>query len=443
MPAQQTITRSLNRIVFSGRLNAEAIPLLLATLRAAIDSGFEDFILDFSECNNAYTNGMVPLAALASDWRLKGFEFDLVLPRANKIARLFENTGLAHFIVPKVFSPSTFHGIQHKPIKVFHSHHDQVHLVYAFMDIILKSTTLSREILAGLEWSLNEVMDNVANHAKAPAGGFASLTTLNDSVSFTVADAGMGVLASLKEGYPNLANDTEALGEAIKAGVTRNKQFGQGNGLAGTLNITTNSGGSFSISSGRGRLNVFHDPNTSDLVARRPVCSTFQRFEGTIVDVQIQKSPTFKVSEALGFTGMIGGLFDVIEAKYETATGKEFMIKLASETTGFGSRGAGLQIRNKCLNILNADQNNPLILDWTGVPVISSSFADEAIGKLFVELGPLNFSARVRNIGIEPLVRGLIEKAILQRASEVSQHFTQGNKALENMKDASEHPSSQ
>jgi len=135
---------------------------------------------------------------------------------------------------------------------------------------------------------------------------------------------------------------------------------------------------------------------------------------------------------------MIGGIFDVIEAKYETESGNEFMIKLATETTGFGSRGAGLQIRNKCLNLLTADQNHPLVLDWSGVPVISSSFADEAIGKLFVELGPLNFSARVRNIGLEPLVRGLIEKAILQRAGEVSQHFTSGNKALENMKNVGE-----
>ena len=164
MPAQHTITRSLNRIRFSGRLNAEALLSLLSSLRSAVDLGFEEFIFDFSECSNAYTNGIVPLAALVTDWRLKGFEFELMLPQAGKMARLFENTGLAHFITPEVFNPSTFQGVQHKPIKVFHSHHDQVQLVYAFMDIILKSTTLSREILAGLEWSLNEVMDNVANH---------------------------------------------------------------------------------------------------------------------------------------------------------------------------------------------------------------------------------------------------------------------------------------
>jgi len=67
---------------------------------------------------------------------------------------------------------------------------------------------------------------------------------------------------------PDEAADMVDMGEAIKAGVTRNKQAGQGNGLAGTLSIATGSGGSFSIISGRGRLNVFHDPKTSHLAAR-------------------------------------------------------------------------------------------------------------------------------------------------------------------------------
>jgi hypothetical protein len=138
---------------------------------------------------------------------------------------------------------------------------------------------------------------------------------------------------------------------------------------------------------------------------------------------------------------MIGGVFDVIEAKYETESGNEFMIKLASETTGFGSRESGRQIRNKFQNILEADKSRPLVLDWTGVPVISSSFADEAVGKLFVELGPITFSTRVKNVGLEPLVRGLIEKAILQRASEASQRFTTDNVELENTQDTGEAPS--
>ena len=47
--------------------------------------------------------------------------------------------------------------------------------------------------------------------------------------------------------------------------------------------------------------------------------------------------------------------------------------------------------------------------------MISSSFADEAIGKLYAELGPLTFGRRIHSISVDPLVRSLIERAIVQR----------------------------
>ncbi len=79
---------------------------------------------------------------------------------------------------------------------------------------------------------------------------------------------------------------------------------------------------------------------------------------------------------------------------------------------------AGQQIRRKCLNLLDAEPDKPLILDWNEVPLVSSSFADELVGKLFAELGPLAFSARVRNMGMRRIVHGLIDKAIMQRAGQ-------------------------
>lgn len=96
------------------------------------------------------------------------------------------------------------------------------------------------------------------------------------------------------------------------------------------------------------------------------------------------------------------------------------MLELRKESTGFGSRPAGRQLRTRCLNLLNAEPAKPLVLDWTAVPLVSSSFADELVGKLFAALGPLAFSARVRNVGMEAIVRGLVDKAIMQRAAQVA-----------------------
>ena len=96
------------------------------------------------------------------------------------------------------------------------------------------------------------------------------------------------------------------------------------------------------------------------------------------------------------------------------------VLKMREESTGFGSRTAGRKLRTKCLNLLNAEPAQPLRLDWTAVPLVSSSFADELVGKLFTELGPLAFSARIRNVGMEAVVRALVDKAIMQRVAQVT-----------------------
>lgn len=110
----------------------------------------------------------------------------------------------------------------------------------------------------------------------------------------------------------------------------------------------------------------------------------------------------------------------MIELRYETESGDAVVLRLREELTGFGSRPAGRQLRTKCLNLLNAEPDKPLVLDWQAVPLVSSSFADELVGKLFASLGPLAFSARVRNVGMEAMVRGLIDKAIMQRVAQVA-----------------------
>ncbi len=94
------------------------------------------------------------------------------------------------------------------------------------------------------------------------------------------------------------------------------------------------------------------------------------------------------------------------------------LINMKRETTGFGTRNAGRQMKTKTLNLINSHPNYPVYIDWEGIPVIASSFADEYMGKLFVQLGPLNFSAIIRNKNMELLVKQLLDKAILQRLAQ-------------------------
>ena len=56
-----------------------------------------------------------------------------------------------------------------------------------------------------------------------------------------------------------------------------------------------------------------------------------------------------------------------------------------------------------------------MTVDFEGVPLLSSSFADEAFGKLFLRIGPVKFMQRVRLINMTKTVEALINKAIAQR----------------------------
>jgi hypothetical protein len=51
------------------------------------------------------------------------------------------------------------------------------------------------------------------------------------------------------------------------------------------------------------------------------------------------------------------------------------------------------------------------------VSLVSSSFADEVFGKLFMALGPMTFGQRLQFRGHSLIVQSLIDKAISQRMS--------------------------
>ena len=79
----------------------------------------------------------------------------------------------------------------------------------------------------------------------------------------------------------------------------------------------------------------------------------------------------------------------------------------------FGFRSGGAQFRQIVLNLLqNRDR---IVLDFEGVAVFSSSFADEVFGRLFVDMGPRNFMKRIDFRNVDPTIEGLIDRAIVQR----------------------------
>jgi len=95
---------------------------------------------------------------------------------------------------------------------------EQKKVVDDFMDVKLRNMELPRGILSGLEWSINELTDNVLNHSKSPIGGLIEATTYpkNETIAFAVADAGIGILDSLREGIPTLRTEYRSYGRGCK-----------------------------------------------------------------------------------------------------------------------------------------------------------------------------------------------------------------------------------
>jgi hypothetical protein len=56
-----------------------------------------------------------------------------------------------------------------------------------------------------------------------------------------------------------------------------------------------------------------------------------------------------------------------------------------------------------------------IVIDFADVPIVSSSFADEVLGKLFLELGPVTFVQKFEFRNIASTVQQLLDRAITQR----------------------------
>jgi hypothetical protein len=239
-------------------------------------------------------------------------------------------------------------------------------------------------------------------------GGIVQVITLprKSRVEFYVCDAGITIPKSLRAGRPDIHDDISALRRAIDEGVTSNPSTNQGNGLFGTFKCCEVSGGEFDVRSGAvflrhrpGQLRVSH--------ASIP-------FRGTYVRASIGYEYEKLLEKALVFKGRPHDPgHDFIEGKYENEEDRiEFI--LASELSAFGSRDAGKLARKKIENLMDR-QSKQIDFNVSGIRLISSSFADEVFGKLFAELGPIRFNQLCRFTNIDPTVRGLIDRAIMQR----------------------------
>ncbi|MCR6686165.1 DUF4325 domain-containing protein [Pseudoxanthomonas sp.] len=411
-----TVIRDGNVIKFQGQYRDADLHAPLACLHHAVnDYGYKDVVLDFSACTETYPGPMLALCSEVLRLRSEMVDAQLVLPDKPELARLFQNANWAHLLEPRAFDASRFRGHTQIPATQFTNPTEQYEAVNRIVNAILGGIPdIRRENFAALEWAVNELTDNVIVHSQSHVGGLVQVSSFKRTskiVEFTIADSGLGIPATLRSGGDFAGSDTTALDRAIREGVTRDRSVGQGNGLYGSYQICCHSGGALQIESGHARLLYRPDPHGLEIRAQKvPV-------KGTLVIAKINFSDPDLLKDALKFSGKSHKPVDYIETKYEGDHDNIIHVALANEAQSFGSRVAGTPIHVKLHNLVQMCPGQPIEIDFSGVPLVSSSFADEVFGKLFVKLGPLEFMQRIRFKNMEQTVRMLIDKAISQRVS--------------------------
>jgi hypothetical protein len=331
------------------------------------------------------------------------------MPAEKKSAALISNANWAHLIAPEQFEAKTGADLMHLSARQYMGSDEHFQAVDDSLNVMMNSLDgIDRTRLKALEWALNEITDNVLNHANSPIGGIMQVVTFpkRRRVEFFVCDAGITIPRSLREGRPDLRDDTSALRAAVEEGVTRNRATNQGNGLFGTFKCCEVSGGEFEILSGMVALK--HSPGQMS-VTRGAI-----PFTGTYVRASIGYDYDKLLERALVFGGKRHDpSADFIERVYH-AHGDVVSFQVGRELRSFGSRESG-KIARARIEMLMENYTVPVEFDFAGIRLITSSFADEVFGKLFESLGPMQFGQLCRFTNVDGTVRALIDRSITQR----------------------------
>lgn len=398
-----------NHLHFEHSAGGDPLPVIAALHNVVHRQGYSDLVLDFSRSTSLAAGFVLPIVTACRSYRLEKVDFDLILPADLKAKGLFLNTNWAHLIKPEAYENREGRKKHHFSATQFRSHEEQFSVVDSAMGMMLESLPgVDRSRLTALEWSLNEITDNVLNHSSSQIGGIIQVITYprRQRIEFHVSDAGDTIPATLRSGRPDIGDNTIALRMAIEEGVTRNVATNRGNGLFGTFKCCEVSGGEFDVVSGN--VSLRHRPN--DLQVKRESIP----FSGTYIRASISYGFEKLLERALVFGGKPHNpSFDYIERLYQSES--EYITFIVNkELNAFGSRESGKLARTKIENLMNK-MTTPIEFDFSGVHIISSSFADEVFGKIFAELGPLAFGRLCQFKNIDQTVRGLIDRAIAQR----------------------------
>lgn len=398
------IERREDRIIIRDLKRNKAVGDFLRVLCDGVRRGYNQFNVFIPNRIAFFPNVVTPIVGMMDFFR-EHHSIDFVFPK-----------GQSGLNVESILSSQDYNerssNILNKVWR-FSSSLQVANLVDDFVGELRKGAVFQRNVLNSIEWSLNEVMDNVLQHSNMEAGYvMGQLHTSSEQVAFTVFDAGRGMYNSFKGSEHHPRNDIDAITLAIKESVTRDKSIGQGNGLYGLHSIVQQGAGRLRITSGQGAF-LYNNGNVTT-IGNIPTIN--REHASTTVEFQLKYSSDVSLDNALKFHGVPYHLTNLWLENLEEDSGEiRYVVKDHAE--GTGTRSSANRVRNEILNILQESPKR-IVIDFSGVAVISSSFADELIAKLLTQLGLYQFNHIIKLTGLDFSQQNILHRSVVQRMLE-------------------------
>lgn len=278
---------------------------------------------------------------------------------------------------------------------------------------IRQTEEMSGNVVQGLELALNEVTDNIIQHSSSEpcedeAIGYVMVQYHRSSKRIAVAvfDYGQGIPSSLRRAKRGLTLQ-ESLSMALQRGVTGGN--GAGNGLWMMSEIVSASVGQFSIASDHSRYSIIHHDREKAPYTRFSSYSPIKQGT-TLIDFQLSSNREIDFNDALDG-------YEPTDLWYENHLDDDLdciTFRVSDESKGARSRRSAKAFSNLVLNTIKGKPEK-CVIDFTGAPNMSASYADELLLSFVEKMGFTSFISRIELAHLSQFNRAIVDSCMKVR----------------------------
>ncbi len=388
-----------NCLYFSNLTSYNVVPETILSLKRLIYKfGHKDIVLNFEKAGYAYAYPITAIVGIINYFKINlGINFSI---KSSDI--FFEKMGI---IDQYSFDQEEANCLG--KIWLYNNSNEANLITLKIMKTIRRLMVCEEGVLDTCEWALYEIMDNVIQHSEISKGFvMGGIDKKNKILNICVFDYGVGILNSLsKSALYNPKSEVDAISLAIKEGVTSGN--GQGYGLAGLNKIISQNGGKLTIISGKGGL-VYKGSSSEVLSFSHMLTLGKDLPPTTTVNFYLKLNRDVSIENTVGkhYTNMY------LE-NFENNQG-EIVFTIKDQALGTATRQEAENVRNEMINIYKTTRR-VVVIDFSGIAIISSSFADELIAKIMYKIGYIQFQKIFRIQHESVPIRCIIDKAIEKR----------------------------